>query len=485
MNALKLTFLVFLNLFILTCLFLVVDAENINSQELGAFQKSKDFVYWSNQTENYFSNTESKLTIDNHAYVVDYDLFEGYVIIYTDLTEPVTIVDVFSGEWKKTTIKKGYNRFNFSDVGEYGGMRIISIGSPYGFALLKHKKDIFAFEDYPILILKSELAKFSWERAFQALFIAFLALVIAMTLKEKYLISNTIMHFIFLILLCFAVISLLTVDYGNTVVEIPKNNVTVTKEIPYIKIDTYKVKDMWNWVFTVALIIGYILGLYFARVKYLFIVLAEYGKLNIKRYLFNEEKQLIRDLEDNSLCKVRYKEKFRQFLPFTLDNEEFKAILAIEEQNNKIDQKSESSLKWAYIAFFATFGISIIANYLNVFKIDFAFTFLLSIAVAVVSNFNSLIEYFALRITKEKVITCSNLMNENNYSKMLKNAEIKHLVVEFEEILKEAMKEKIQQPRKIYRRLAEIYDSLSEKLSDVVKEVESLDEQQEQHRENI
>lgn len=444
--------------------------ESLSKEELGSFANDKDLVYWSNETAKYFTNTESKLTIDNRAYVVDYDLFKGYIIVKSEITQPCTIVDVFSGTWKKTLLKKGYNYFNFSNIGEYGGLRIVSIGTPSGFALLKQKKDIFYFEDYPIAILKSELARFSWERAFTALFIAFLAFIIAATLKEKYLMSGLFIHLIFILLLCFVIIALLMVDYGNTTISVIQNNQTVSKSIPYIKIDTYKVKDMWNWAFTVAFFIGYLLGLYFARVKYLIVVLAEYGKINVKRYLYNEEKQLIRDFEDNSLCKINYKEKFKQFLPFTLDNEELKAILAVDEQNNSIQQKTETSLKWAYIAFFATFIISIAANFLNVFKIDFAFTLLLSVAIAVITNFNTLINYFALRITKEKIITCSNLMNEENYTKMLKNAEIKHLVAEFEQLLKESMQEKIKQPRQIYRKLAEIYDTLTEKIDVEVKQ---------------
>jgi hypothetical protein len=61
--------------------------------------------------------------------------------------------------------------------------------------------------------------------------------------------------------------------------------------------------------------------------------------------------------------------------------------------------------------------------------------------------------WFGFDVEKIKVIECSQLMNEDNYTKMLKEAEIKHVIEDYERLLRDYVKEKITMPRRTVKHL--------------------------------
>lgn len=441
--------------------------ETLNKQELGSFQ-SKNLVFWSNETAKYFDGSYSKLVIDKNAYVVDYDLFEGYIIIKSEVTEPAIIVDVFSGTWKKTTIKKGYNYFNFSKIGEYGGLRVITIGTPNGFALIKQKRDLFYFEDYPVVILKSELAKFSWQRAFTGLLVFLFGLGIAYYLKQHYLNPRFSFHLMMLILLSVLLMLSISIDLSGESIKLSSNNQTIIKQISKLSLSSQKVRDMYNWAYVVFIWLGYIAGLKLSRLNYLSIVLAEYGKVRIKQIPFSENKKLARDL-DGEIAKIKFKNEIKQYITLNIDDEEEKGITVIKEQDKALNVgKAEYNERLSLAAFLGSLVVMVVADYLNVIKFDFSGALLISGLAVVLTNVKALYQDLKLKVTKEKLLECSKIVNEDSYTRMLKNAEIKQFAEDYNKLLRAFMREKITQPRKV---VAELLGVIRE-----VREVEGYEQ---------
>ena len=439
--------------------------QNTTVQELGKFSNQPDLVYWSNETRKFITGTESKWGIDQWAYVVDYDLDKGWIVIYTERTEPVTIVDVFGGVWKKATIHKGYNRFNFSNVQEYAGLKIVTVGSPFGFAILKQKRDLFYFEDYPIAILKSELAKFGWERAAGALGIFLVGFAFSYWLKRDRLLISFLDNLIILVACVVLILAILSVDYTTASVKIPSGNVTITKQIPALELNKAKIRDMYNWAFAVFFVLGFIFAKYLADYEMLYLAVVDYSKpIKLYELPYHPKAKLVRDY-DNRLTKLSFKDDFRQLIDFELNGRDVKGILAIKTEDVKDESKAEFNARYSLIAFLSMLVISVIAGYLNVFKIDLAYSMFLALIVAVVFNLRALKHHFSLEVSKTKLIECSEIMNEDSYTKMLKTAQIKQIAEDYNRLLKAYVKEKITQPRK----------TISELLS-VIKEVKQVEQ---------
>ena len=449
--------LIFLLAFLLTTMLVAADYvdlskfikknESINAQELGSFKKGEDLVYWSNETKRYFTTTESKLTIDQHSYVVDFDLFKGYIVIYSNITKPCTIVDVFSGNWKKTLLKKGYNYFNFSEIGEYAGLRIVSIGTPQGFALLKQKRDIFYFEDYPIAILKAELAKFSWERAFYSLCLWLFGFGLSYYFKRDRLIVSLGKHLAIMLFVAVLLLSLLAVDYTTYTVKINQT----AKQIPHLALNKYKVKDMWNWAYVVFFSFGYMFGVAFASYRRLYLALVSYSK-PIQLYILPYSKGVVRDV-DGKLSTIKFKQEVKQLTTFNINGVDVKGILAVNIKDVAKSLQVTRNSRIPLIAFFGILALAIVGDFLNVFRIDLAYSLLFAVITAVFVNFSTIKQKLGLEIEKEKIIECSELLNEDNFTKMLKEAEIRHVIEDYNKLLRAYVKEKITMPRKTIKHL--------------------------------
>jgi len=435
-------------LFLLMLIFPVHAVKVNNTVDLGKFSNQPNLVYWSNETKKFITGTGSKWDIDKWAYVVDYDLDEGWIIIYANRTEPITVVDVFGGTWKKTTIYKGYNRLNFSNVGEYAGLKVVTIGSPWGFAILKQKRDLFYFEDYPIAILKSELAKFGWQRAAGALGAFLLGFGLSYHLKRERLLISFFDNLVILAICVMLILAALSIDYTTTTVKLPVGNSTVVKRIPALELSKEKVRDMYNWAFAVFFVLGFLFARKLADYEKLYLAVVEYSK-PIKLYVlpFLPKKGLVRDF-DNKLTKIRFKDDFKQLISFELNGESAKGILAIKVEDVHRNIRTEFNAKYSLIAFFAMLIISVVADYLNVFRIDLAYSLLLAVVTALIFNVKAIKQHFSLDVEKEKIVECSELMNEDNYTKMLKNAEVGHIAEDYNRLLRAYIREKITMPRK-------------------------------------
>jgi hypothetical protein len=431
-------------------------ARNATVQELGKFSSQPDLVYWSNETKKFITGTESKWVIDSWAYVVDYDLNKGYIVVYTNRTEPVTIVDVFGGTWKKATIHKGYNYFNFSGVQEYAGLKVVTIGSPSGFAILKQKRDIFYFEDYPIAILKSELAKFSWQRAAGALGLFLVGFALSYWLKRERLLISFVDNLVIISVCIILILAVLSVDYTTTMVNIPAGNSTIAKEIPALELSKEKVRDMYNWAFAVFFIAGFLFAMRLADYEKLYLAIVDYSKpIRLYELPYLPKKGLIRDF-DNRLTKISFKEDFKQLISFELDGKSVKGILAVKAEDRVNDSKAEFNARYSLIAFFAMLIISVVANYLNAFRIDLAYSLFLATITALIFNIKAIKQHFSLEVTKTKLIECSEIMNEDNYTKMLKNAQIKQIAEDYNKLLRAYVREKITMPRKTVSELLSV-----------------------------
>jgi hypothetical protein len=240
--------------------------------------------------------------------------------------------------------------------------------------------------------------------------------------------------------------------YKTDVVRI---NETV-KHVPHLVFSTYRMKDMYNYYFMAFFIAGYILGYLLWNYNKLYVAIVGYNtpvKLNI--YPYDKEKQLIRDF-DGKLALLRFKDDFKQFINFNINGYSVQGILAVNIKEQNIEQPEildinkqgkivvrnpqQFNVKYGLIAFFGFLAISIIGDYLNVFRIDLAYTLLFAMLIALATNINAIKSWLGLEVEKIIEFECSRLMTEDNYVKMLKDAELEHLTAEYDKLFVEFAK---------------------------------------------
>jgi len=425
-----------------------VEVKHLNKQNIGKFT-AKEFYWWSNRTMEYFTG-KSKLKIDDFAKVVKYDLNKGFVLIYSKLPEIVSVIDVFGGDWKKVKIVKGYNLINFSGVKEYAGLKVLVISSPWGFAILKQQSDSLGFKDVAYVILKSELAEFTWQRVAIALALFLISFGLSYYLKREKLIISFGTHLMILLFIDILILSALCVTGHYDIVKL---NHTI-KKVPHLIFSGEHAKDMWNWLFAVVFSFGYLFGFKFASYRKLYLALVGYSKpiqLHILPYL--PDKQLIRDI-DGKLTAIKFKNNLQQYITFNLNGYDVKGILAVDTKDmvkSLPDRRFNTAV--GLTAFFGFLGLSIAGDYLNVFRIDLPYSLLFAVIIALITNLSTVKQKLGLEIEKEKIIECSQLVNEDNYAKMLKEAEIKHVIEDYERLLRDYVKEKITMPRRTVKHL--------------------------------
>ncbi|WP_290597868.1 hypothetical protein [Archaeoglobus sp. JdFR-39] len=431
-------------------------SQNVSKQDLGTFG-GVNLPYWSEETQRYFTRTDSKLTIDNFAYVVDYDLFKGYVVIYSSRVEPVSFVDVFSGNWKKTTLRKGYNHFNFSNLGEYSGLRILTIGSPTGFALLKQKRDPFWFENYPVVILKRELAEFSWQRALNASSLMFVGLAFAYYLRKELLESNVIRLAIYVILPISAVLIVLGLKYDYVDVQIVQGNMTTVKSIPALTFDKYQIKDMWNWYYGLFLLAGYMLGLKFAKPDQLTVIRPLMDKITIARYSFNRRRKIIRD-ENGRLCTVEIQHEGK--LKVEDDGFEEEAYIEIDRRVKERSLREQAINKTALAVIIAgIFGFAVVADYFNVFRIDLASALIISAFLGILLNITVLKDRLT-NIAADIMIISTKLIDNASYARDLANQRLIEMSKKYNQLIDELVKAQYEMKVEVTKRLLNLADLL-------------------------
>ncbi len=448
-------------LFLAGFCFLVEGAElevsqNVSKRDLGTFG-GVDLPYWSEETQRYFTRTDSKLEIDSWAYVVNYDLFKGYVVIYSERVEPVSFVDVFSGNWKKTTLKKGYNHFNFSNLGEYSGLRILTIGSPSGFALLKQKRNPFWFENYPVVILKRELAEFSWQRAVNASGLMFAGLAFAYYLRKELLENNAVRLAIYVILPISAILIVLGLRYDYVDVQIVQGNITTAKTIPALTFDKYQIKDMWNWYYSVFLLAGYLLGLKFAKPEQLTVIRPLMDRIAIVRYPFSRRRRIIRD-EDGRLCTVDIEHEGK--LKVEDDGFEEEAYIEIDRRVRERSFKEQAINKTAFaIVIVAIFGFAVVADYLNVFRIDLASALIISAFLGILLNITVLKDRLT-NIAADITIISTKLIDNESYAKDLVNQRLVEMSKKYNALIDELVRAQYEMKVEVTKRLLNLADIL-------------------------
>ncbi len=449
------SFRLFLTLFGMVMLLLMVF--------IGISEAKETLTFWSNETEQYFMG-ESKLIIDHNAYVSDYNLDNGWILFHSNLTELVAICDPFSGKWIKIVIKQGDTNVTLPFKPKaYAGMKLLIISSPWGFGIIKEKISALAWYDYPIVILRSEMAKWSWERTAYALFLFLVGLALSKHVKKDRLIVSGSRHLFvmaFIIMLLFAILSM---KYTTETVKI---NETV-KQIPHLAFSTYYIKEWYNYAFALCFVAGYIFGLMIWSFERLYVAYVSYSQpLRIYAYPYDSEKGIIRDF-DGKLAKISFDNDFRQFINLEINGSFIKGILAvshedIEDRDSETKKPKRMKLNNAIIAFFGFMALSIVGDYLDVFKIDLPYILIFSILVGMAANLSTIRDFLGLDVQKVKVLVCSEIMNEDNYTKMLKEAEIKHVVTEYRELLKALVREKITQPRKVISELLSVIREVRE-----------------------
>jgi hypothetical protein len=434
----------------------VSEAAEINqtTMEIGSFSEKGNMVYWSEETKNYFTSGGSKLDIDNWTYVVDYDLGKGWIKLYSQRVTLIAVVDVFGGTWKKITIPKGYTTLNFTGVSEYSGLRCVVISSPWGFGVLKERVDPFAFENYPLVILRKELANFGWERAIYALSYFLFGFCLSYYLRRYKLMISLADNLFVMFLLAALVFVVLSLEIKTEQVQILSGNVSLIKNVEALKLSKEKVKDLYNWAFVLFFLFGYVFARFVTSYEVLYLAIVDYDKpIRLMELPYLPKEQLIRDL-DGKLTRVKFKGEIKQFSSFELDGETVKGILAVDVEDRTLENsKANYSVKPALIAFVSTMAFILVADYFNIYKIDFKLSFVIAFAVALLFNFSVLVNRLRLRVEKEKVIECSELVNEENFKKMLKDAEIRQFAEDYNKLLRAYIREKITQPRKVVAEL--------------------------------
>ncbi len=455
----------FLTILFLLGMCLLVDAAELNGTtiELGTFAGNQNLVYWSEETKNYFTSSGSKLNIDNWTYVVDYDLGKGWIKLYSDRVTLIAVVDVFGGTWKKVTIHRGYTTLNFSRVSEYSGLRCVVISSPWGFGVLKERVDPFAFENYPLVILRKELANFGWERATYALFYFLFGFGLSYYLRRYKLMISIADNMFVMVLVVGLILVVLSLEVKTEQVQILSGNMSLSKNVEALKLSKEKLKDMYNWAFALFFLFGYVFARFITSYEVLYLAIVDYDKpIRLMELPYLQKEQLIRDL-DGKLTRVKFKGEIKQFSSFELDGEIVKGILAVDVEDRMLENsKTNYSVKPALIAFVSTMAFILVADYFNIYKIDFKFSFVIALAVALLFNFSVLINRLKLRVEKEKVIECSELVNEENFKRMLKNAEIRQFAEDYNKLLRAYVKEKITQPRKVIAELLGVIREVKE-----------------------
>lgn len=408
-------------------------------------------TFWSNETREYFMG-ESKLIIDHNSYVNDYDLDEGWVKIHTNITTLLSFCDPFSGRWVKKVVKRGDVNVTLPFKPKtYAGMKLLVISSPWGFGILKERAEPLSWYDYPIVILRTEMAKWSWERTAYALGLFVVGLALSRHMKKDRLIVSGSRH---LIVMAFAVLILFGILSMKYTTETVKVNETVRK-IPHLVFDTYYIKEWYNYFFAFCFVSGYVLGYLLWGYNRLYVAYVGYSQpLRIHVYPYDMERGVIRDF-DGKLTLIDFKDDFRQFINFELNGYNVNGILAVREENVRYPdyQRQPVKLGYALAGFFGFLALSIVGDYLYVFKIDLLYSFLFGGIIAILTNIQAVKEWFGYYVEKIKVIECSELMNEDNYTKMLKEAEIKHVIEDYERLLRDHVKEKITMPRRTVKQL--------------------------------
>ncbi len=409
-------------------------------------------VFWSNETAKFWYSGGSKIVIDKNTWVTSYNLKEGWVKIHSNIPTILSFCDPFSGKWVKRLIKKGDTNVTLPfKPQEYGGLRLLIISSPWGFGFIKEREEPFSFWDYPIVILRSELAKFGWIRAFYSVSLFVVGLALARYFKKDRLIVQANKHLAVILIGCLAILAVLGMTYTTETVRI---NGT-TKEVFHLVFSTYRMKDMYNYCYILFFVAGYVLGYLLWRWDYLYVAYASYSQpLRICMYPYDAERGIIRDF-DGKLTLIDFKNDFKQFINIELNGYKVTGILAIDSEDLTYEGYKGHPVKinYALAGFFGFLALSMAGDYLNVFRIDLFYSFLFGGIIAVITNWQAVKEWFGYYVEKIKLFECSQLMNEENYVKMLKEAEISHLFEDYEKLLRDYVREKITMPRRTVKHL--------------------------------
>jgi hypothetical protein len=415
------------------------------------------WVFWSNETKQFFSGP-SYTRIDNNTYVVAYSLKEGWVKIHAEIPTLLAFCDPFSGKWVKKFVKKGETNITLPFKPQpYGGLRLLMIGSPWGFGFIKEKEDVLSWGDYPIVILLSEMAKWAWERAFYSVCLAFVGLAYAYFVKRELLIVNRGWQMLFAVFGVVLIFLVLGLTHHPVKVQIVQGNQTITKTIEALEFSGYRIKQFYNYAFAFMFIFGYLIGLKFFRNEYFTTVKPLMDRIEINSYPVNINKGVIRDF-DGKIAKLEIIEPIGKFTVtengYTVD-----AFVEIERKTEDVPKRVELTNKKALIVSFGVVGLIFIGNFLNLFKIDLISTAIITGVVFTLINLGNIKEIL-LTPSRTLTIYSTELITNDRYYADLLNGKLKEMAKVYNKLRKELIKKEFEIDYKIATEIFSIAKSL-------------------------
>jgi len=415
-------------------------------------------VFWSNDTAKLWFYHGSKIQIDNLTWVTGYDLNEGWVKIHAEIPSVVVLCDPFGGKWVKRFVKKGETNITLPfKVKAYNGLKMLIIGSPRGMGFIKEEGDILSWNDYPIVILLSEMAKWAWERAFHAVCVTLIGIAYAyfvkrelLMVKRGHLILSAFIGFI-------AVLLVLGLTYHPVMVKIIQGNQTITKTVEAIEFNGYNIKKFYNYLFAVFFLIGYAIGLKVTKIDFITTVKPLMDRIEINRYPVNVDRGVIRDF-DGKLTKLEIVEPVGEFT--VIDNgKSNRAFVEIDRKTEDTSKRIELTNRKALIVSFGVVGLIFVGNYLNLFKIDLISMAIITGLVFVLINLGNLRE---LILTPSRVLTIysTELITNDRYYADLLNGRLKEMAKVYNKLRRELIKKEFEIDYKIATEIFSIAKSL-------------------------
>jgi hypothetical protein len=233
---------------------------------------------------------------------------------------------------------------------------------------------------------------------------------------------------------------------------------------------------MWNWAFAVFFLAGYAAGLRVTDPAWFTIVKPLFDRFEIRRYPINPSKGVIRD-DRGKLALLDVKEQ--GYMTIVENYAEEDALIEIERKEMSIPFKETVINKTPMLAFTAVFfALTIVANYLNVFKIDLVSAFTITAAAALVFNITALRDKL---LTPSSVITVvsTQLIDNESYARDLLNGRLREMAKKYNALKRQLIKKEFELDYKVTKEVLDVVRAL--KLQPpAAEEDEEFDEEEEE-----
>ena len=418
---------------------------------------SNGLVYWSNKTKQFFAGS-SKIHIDNNTYVVDYNLEQGWIKVHAEIPTLLVFCDPFSGKWVKKFVKKGETNVSLPFKPKaYGGLKMLIISSPWGFGFVKERENVLSWYDYPVVILLSEMAKWSWERALYVFCLGFVGLAYAYFVKKELLIVNRGWQLLFAIFGVIVILIILGLEHHTVEVKILHDNQTIVKTVEAIEFNGYRIKQFYNYLFAVFFVIGYIIGLKFFRNEFFTTIKPLMDRIEINSYPINIDKKIIRD-HDGKIAILEIVEPVGEF-NVVENGYHIRAFVEIDRREQQASKNIELASRKALLVSFGVVALLFLGDLLNLFKVDLPSMGIIAGLVFALININNVKE---LLLTPSKTLTIysTELITNDRYYADLLNGKLKEMAKVYNKLKKELIRKEFEIDYKIATEIFSIAKSL-------------------------